>query len=1087
MATKKERIAQEVARAVGSGKPVAMETVDFSDPNRPKTCLEVDFPILPVNQVAVIEGNAGKPIYQMSKWWARRRSSVFRSMLIAAATKAPDDPSHAAKLVWDNYYANHQKKGAFKHLKVADIFMGGGTTLVEGSRLGMQMSGNDLNPVAWFVVKQELADVDLDEVKRLLADIEAEVKPQIMPFYYCDGPNGEKGTWTHKPTGEVMGPDFDPLALKPEERKDYDYDGPEIIYTFWAKHGPCQVTGCGHRTPIMTNPVMAVKSISVKSWAHTCPSCETSFDIEAAAARMAPDVPLYVAPDEPTYAVLSNDGHVTCPGCQHKFSAHVHPKTGLHIESGRGQLRLGKGKNKKVELSLLIHPQWLAGSPRADANGVEYGGSPQDDAASTAAWNAERAQHIRLLEVRGKLPDTVTCPETDVAFATGKEGGTVPKKSTFTCQSDGKENDVLDAIKATGKAGPMAAYAVQSYSPKRDEDGIPYGGRFFSPFENKLAAQYSAAVKEWENRRDQDLRDFWPRSEVPFGFMTAIANGDIRTGHGFTHWWTMFNPRQLLLHALAMRFLSNAQKRGYSKSAVEAVTGSYVQILRYHCMFGIFQSQYDKLIPHFSNNNFHPKANTVEGNLFSAVGAGNFNALFKWITHGLEWAKDPWETVSSDFISSLDNHLGDAISGKSEKVYPHDIVRGAAITPCSSTDLQHYADESLDLVITDPPFGGLLHYSELSDFFYVWLKTLLEPEYPEVFRGAYSPKSMEAVANRAREPEDPDGFYKRLLTACWGESHRALKPGGMLAFTFHHSEDAPWVSVLESLFDSGFYLEATYPIRSDETKGDGQFGSKTIEYDIIHVCRKRIEEPKEVSWGRMRREVLADVRQLQGMLENHARAGLPAADLQVIRRGKALEYFSRHYGKVYVDEGRPISVKDALVGINQLIDEDANKASEPPPVIAEPITRQFLRIFDGKTELARDQMQKLLRGSGIAPDEFVNRGWCAEEKKVFHLADPLDFARDWQGKHRRRLTADLDQALVIIGACFDGSGINASDTLKNENFKPHPALKSLLEWLSKRGQMQSMRNAASRALTIYNNWAASNKDQVRQLSLFQED
>ena len=82
MATKKEQLAQEVAKAVGAGKTVAMETVDFNDPNRPKTCLEVDFPILPVNQVAIIEGNAGKPIYQMSKWWARRRSSVFRSMLI---------------------------------------------------------------------------------------------------------------------------------------------------------------------------------------------------------------------------------------------------------------------------------------------------------------------------------------------------------------------------------------------------------------------------------------------------------------------------------------------------------------------------------------------------------------------------------------------------------------------------------------------------------------------------------------------------------------------------------------------------------------------------------------------------------------------------------------------------------------------------------------------------------------------------------------------------------------------------------------------------------------------------------------------
>ena len=88
MATKKELLQQAVAKAVGAGKPVALETVDFNDPNRPKTCLEVDFPILPVNQVAIIEGNAGKPIYQMSKWWARRRSSVFRSMLIAARCTA---------------------------------------------------------------------------------------------------------------------------------------------------------------------------------------------------------------------------------------------------------------------------------------------------------------------------------------------------------------------------------------------------------------------------------------------------------------------------------------------------------------------------------------------------------------------------------------------------------------------------------------------------------------------------------------------------------------------------------------------------------------------------------------------------------------------------------------------------------------------------------------------------------------------------------------------------------------------------------------------------------------------------------------
>jgi len=236
----------------------------------------------------------------------------------------------------------------------------------------------------------------------------------------------------------------------------------------------------------------------------------------------------------------------------------------------------------------------------------------------------------------------------------------------------------------------------------------------------------------------------------------------------------------------------------------------------------------------------------------------------------------------------------------------------------------------------------------------------------------------------------------------------------------------------------------------------------------------------------MRREVMADVRQLQGMLENHAKEGLPAADIQVIRRGKALEYFSRHYGKVYVDEGRTISVKDALVGINQLIDEDADKGKEAPPVNAEPITRQFLRTFGAAGELKRDQLQKFLRGTITTPDDFVQRGWCAEQNKVFTRTNPLDFAREWSGKHRRRLTSDLDQALVLIGACFDGSGINASDTLKNDNFKPHVALKPLLEWFSRNGPDQATRNAASRAVSIYNTWASSRAPQPAQGSLFDD-
>lgn len=117
----------------------------------------------------------------------------------------------------------------------------------------------------------------------------------------------------------------------------------------------------------------------------------------------------------------------------------------------------------------------------------------------------------------------------------------------------------------------------------------------------------------------------------------------------------------------------------------------------------------------------------------------------------------------------------------------------------------------------------------------------------------------------------------------------------------------------------------------------------------------------------------------------------------------------------------------------------------------------------------------------------VVRGHIQTREAVFALLREMDEDIDTYlalTQPERKLTADLDQALVLIGACFDGSGINATDTLKNDNFKPHAALKALLEWLSKRGATLQIRQAASRALSIYNTWAASHQQQVQQLQLF---
>jgi putative DNA methylase len=1078
--TKAEVLAEEVRKAVGAGRPVSVETVDFADPNRPLTCLEVDFPILSVNQVAAIEGNARKPIYQVSKWWARRRSSVFRSLLLSASMRAPEDPQEAGKAVWDVYYANHQKRGALSKIKVVDPFMGGGTTIVEGSRLGMQMFGVDLNPVAWFVVKTQLAQVDRADVEALLADIEAEVKPQIMPFYACDCPRGHKGKWTYVSSGMVMGADFDPFALTPEQRKDYEYSGPEVIYVFWAKHGPCQVTGCGHRTPIMSSPVMAVKTMTVRYWPHQCSSevCSRAFDIEDQDARMAPGIPLVVAETERPFAIPTREHtlrpdkrrrlDVVCPHCGHE-----------HVELDVPEKPPQK---KKVELSLLVHPQWLSGESSEGPDGVQYGGRGTDTADATAAWNRARATKMRLVEVRGELPDQITDPTTGAVIRTGSGGGTVPKKSHYSCGACGTVQDVLKTVKASGDTGPVAAYAVQGYCPECHAAGEAYRGRFFMAVRDTSALD--AAAAEWEARRGHDLASYWPREELPYGLEADFWS--VRH-HGYTHWWKMFNPRQLLVHALLLRTIQGVGGEKHRWDDREAVLAVFQQYLRNQCMFTIWNRSLDKLEPHFSKNNFRPKATTVENGVFAGLGRGNWRASADGLLTSIEWLRAPWEIVSNTYLTGKSAVLGDMTSGKSEKTTPGDPALPADVTCGTATDIQSLPDASMDLVITDPPFGDLVQYAELSDFFYAWLRIVLKDHYPQWFSPEDTPKSLEIVENKARDSEDPGGFYQRLLTAAWSECHRILKPGGILAFTFHHSEDEPWVQVLESLFDAGFYLEATYPILGDETKGQGEFGAQKVEYDIVHVCRKRTLEPQPVSWAKMRREILKETTLLQGLLAHHQREGLPEADIQVIKRGKALEYYSRHYGKVYEAEGATLSVKDAVLGVLQVLDEDANPDIEPPPVTASPYTRQLLRMFQSSTEQPRDQVQKFLRGTGIAPSEFEDRGWIHENKKVYYLNPFPEVAQAWHKKHRVGMSHDYDQAAFLIGACFDRSGIKADDTLNNPNFKPHPALPSLIEWFATKSNDAQVRTAAARAQRLYATWQASHKPQAEQLSLFQDE
>lgn len=1144
-------------------KAIKLPVPDFSRHDRPKTCLEVDFPIPQINELSSLEGNAGKPIYQMSKWWARRRSSVFRAMLIAAAIEAPSmkdelgnvildengvplpDREKVAGIIWDHYYANHQKAGNFTNLKVLDCFMGGGTTLVEGSRLGFQVAGVDLNPVAWFVVKNELACTDPKEVAKFFDQIEAEVKPAIQPFYVTDCPRGHVGKWfklagTKDPADdEPMREDFDPISLVPDERKQYRYEGPEVIYTFWAKHGQCTKPGCGHRTPVFRTPVIAEKKLGVKYIELTCKSqsCKTKFHAELGDARMAPTAERVVLDTEGPFTALSqpfaqrlldyskgvkdekiarvaelldlvDDEHgLSCPNCGEYAGQYLRDVLQAHKRATRvsgidkKHLKIQPSGNgvKPVYSYLLIDPDWIKGSRGFDDE-EELGGHPDASVDSTSRWYQARLENLGLIEVRGRIKlaedisaladgiepieevededesnDVETAGSEDsesdrkkfglprfLTLASGRrvdtKKGVIPKKSHFTCGKCGLTQHLNEAIESTKHAAALAPYVLQKYCPQCDSVASIYNGRSFQEICQSDKNKLIATENEWSFRSENDLSSYWPREELPHTYMTHHANFALPR-QGYTHWSKMFSSRQLLVHSQLLRF---ATVNLCSTAGVRhQVLGAIQQYLRNQNLFVFWNIQADKIEPFFSNSNYAPKNLPVENTVFADLGRGNWRSTAQGVIDGLCWTRSPWEVALPSYREA---------TGESRVKMDDPVLPGADIRCQSSSELTCFGDESFDLVITDPPFGDNIFYSDLANFFYAWLRLPLKHEFQEAFNALKTPNAQEALAPRLLPDAEANEYYKLRLTACWSEACSKLKTGGIMAFTFHHSEDSQWAVVLESLFDAGFLLEQTFPIASDEQKGEGgQFGAKGTEYDIIHVCRKRLGDPTPVSWPKMRQWVKAELGRLKPLLAAYKSRELSNADIRLILRGKALEFYSKHYGQLYTVSGagerETMTLQTALAGINQLLDEGGDDAEMLPPSTLHPHVYSYLRLFGTRNVMTTENVKKSLYSTTVVLKDLEDRGWVYQDGrsvKAHSIKDRFEYCR---GRPRKEMKTDLDQAQFLIGGAITGD-INLEEELTRDTWMVSPLVVAVLDWYGKFCPEEKVAEAAKLAAEI---------------------
>jgi putative DNA methylase len=239
------------------------------------------------------------------------------------------------------------------------------------------------------------------------------------------------------------------------------------------------------------------------------------------------------------------------------------------------------------------------------------------------------------------------------------------------------------------------------------------------------------------------------------------------------------------------------------------------------------------------------------------------------------------------------------------------------------------------LISTDPPYYDNIPYSELSDFFYIWLRRSLQSIYPQLLSTIAVPKSEELVANAQRfgGKTTAEQFFLSGMT----DALRQMATSGHCAYpvtiyyAFKQAETAHeltsstgWVAFLAAIIEAGFEICGTWPMRTEREARTRGIGSNALASSVILVCRHRTSDATSISRRNFIRELNSTLPiALDAMTRESEGLHSPVApvDLSQAIIGPGMAVFSK-YASVLEADGSPMTVRTALQLINRFLAED---------------------------------------------------------------------------------------------------------------------------------------------------------------------
>lgn len=246
-----------------------------------------------------------------------------------------------------------------------------------------------------------------------------------------------------------------------------------------------------------------------------------------------------------------------------------------------------------------------------------------------------------------------------------------------------------------------------------------------------------------------------------------------------------------------------------------------------------------------------------------------------------------------------------------------------------STQDARTSDAPIDSVIcTDPPYYDNITYSDLSDYFYVWLKRSIGRHFPEAFASILTPKTDELVAELYRHGgrDQAEAFFSKGIQEVVRnfEKFANTEVPVTIFYAFKQSEieeeglaSSGWATFISGIIENGFEVKGTWPVRTEKPGRVVAVGKNALANSVVLVCRKKETSAETITRAEfiraLKRELPSAIKELQA-------ASIAPADMPQSAIGPGMGVFSR-YRAVLESDDSPMSVKTALQLINRELDE----------------------------------------------------------------------------------------------------------------------------------------------------------------------